>query len=411
MSSYQFFQLLFWIPVGLLFYSYVLYPLILEIFFRTKRKVKQLPSSNFELPTISILISVFNEEKVIEEKIKNIFECDYPKDKLEIIIGNDCSSDSTSGIINAVTLSLSKSAIPVDTNILRQAQDDNHFKLKTRNFETRRGKPAVLNDLVKEAAGEIILLTDANILFEKDAIKKLVAHFCNSAIGLVGGNIINKASGKGISIQEKAYISRENRIKFLEGKNFGSMIGPFGGFYAVRKTLYQPVPENFLVDDFFICMNVLKKNYKSIAEPNAIAYEEVSEDWKQEYKRKARISAGNFQNLIHFEKLLLRFNATSFCFLSHKVLRWLGPFFIILAFLFTFPLVILNGTILYKFLFVIQSLFLLSPLIELGLEKSGLKNSGWKFIAYFYAMNFALLTGWFRFIKGIKSGAWTPTKR
>lgn len=218
MSSYQFFQLLFWIPVGLLFYSYVLYPLILEIFFRTKRKVKQLPSSNFELPTISILISVFNEEKVIEEKIKNIFECDYPKDKLEIIIGNDCSSDSTSGIINAVTLSLSKSAIPVDTNILRQAQDDNHFKLKTRNFETRRGKPAVLNDLVKEAAGEIILLTDANILFEKDAIKKLVAHFCNSAIGLVGGNIINKASGKGISIQEKAYISRENRIKFLEGK-------------------------------------------------------------------------------------------------------------------------------------------------------------------------------------------------
>lgn len=104
------------------------------------------------------------------------------------------------------------------------------------------------------------------------------------------------------------------------------MIGPFGGFYALRKNLYQLIPENFLVDDFFICMNVLKQNFKSIADPDAIAYEEVSEDWKQEYKRKARISAGNFQNLIHFENLLLRFNSTSFCFFSHKVLRWLGPF-------------------------------------------------------------------------------------
>ncbi len=391
MRSSQFFQFLFWIPVGLLFYSYILYPLLLEIIFLVKSKSKQLPTSSFQLPTISILISVFNEEKVIAEKIKNIFECDYSKDKLEIIIGNDYSSDATK-------------------EILEQLRIQNP-KLETRNYELRRGKPAVLNDLVKEAKGEIILLTDANILFDKDAIKKLIAHFAYSTIGLVGGNIINKASGKGISIQEKTYISRENRIKFLEGKNFGSMIGPFGGFYALRKNLYQPIPENFLVDDFFICMNVLKQNFKSIAEPTAIAYEEVSEDWKQEYKRKARISAGNFQNLIDCENLLLRFNSTSFCFFSHKVLRWLGPFFIVLAFLFTFPLVILKGTILYKFLFVIQSLFLLSPLIELGLEKSGFKNSGWKFIAYFYAMNFALLTGWFRFIKGIKSGAWTPTKR
>ena len=390
MSSYQFFQLIFWIPVGLLFYSYVLYPLILE-FISSIRKSKQDKTAGNEYPTISILISVFNEEKVIEEKIKNIFECDYPKDKLEIIIGNDCSSDSTRDILTQ--------------------QETQNPKFKTRNFELRRGKPAVLNDLVKEATGEIILLTDANILFKKDAIKKLIAHFSDSTIGLVGGNIINKASGKGISIQEKTYISRENRIKFLEGKNFGSMIGPFGGFYALRKNLYQTVPENFLVDDFFICMNVLKQKFNSIAEPGAIAYEELSEDWKQEYKRKARISAGNFQNLIHFENLLLRFNDTSFCFFSHKVLRWLGPFFIILAFLFTFPLVISNGTILYKFLFVIQSIFLLSPLIELGLKKSRLKNSGWKFIAYFYAMNVALLTGWFRFIKGIKSGAWTPTKR
>ena len=225
MSAFCFYQVLFWIPVGLLFYSYILYPIILEIIFLTKSKGKQLPASSSQLPSISILLSVFNEEKVIEEKIKNIFECDYPNDKLEIIIGNDCSSDSTRNILERIKI--------------------DHSQLTIHNFETRRGKPSVLNDLVNAASGEIILLTDANILFEKDAIKKLVAHFSDTKIGLVGGNIINKASGKGISNQEKTYINRENRIKFLEGKNFGSMIGPFGGFYALRKNLYQTVPENF----------------------------------------------------------------------------------------------------------------------------------------------------------------------
>ena len=318
MSAFCFYQLLFWIPVGLLFYSYIIYPIFLELIYLMKKKNR--PSSVFGLPSISILVSVYNEEKVIEEKIKNLFDCDYPKDKIEIIIGNDCSSDSTNEILEGIKIHPGFA----------------ETKFKSLNFDLRRGKPSVLNDLVKEATGEIILLTDANILFEKDAIKKLVAHFTDSKVGLVGGNIINKASGEGISNQEKTYISRENRIKFLEGKNFGSMIGPFGGFYALRKNLYNPVPENFLVDDFYLCMQVLQQHFKSIAEPTAIAYEEVSEDWKQEYKRKARISAGNFQNLLHFENLLLRFDGTAFCFFSHKVLRWLGPFFLIAALLLNF---------------------------------------------------------------------------
>ena len=391
MSSYCFFQILFWIPVGLLFYSYVLYPLFLELFSLLKLKSQPL-TTNHQPPTVSILLSVYNEEKVIEEKIKNIFECDYPKDKLEIIIGNDCSNDRTFEILNQLTM--------------------DNGQLTICNFEIRRGKPSVLNDLVKKSSGEIILLTDANILFEKDAIQKLVAPFSYSKVGLVGGNILNKASGEGISNQEKTYITRENRIKFLEGKNFGSMIGPFGGFYALRKNLYRDVPENFLVDDFFICMNVLKQNFKSIAEPGAIAYEEVSEDWKQEFKRKARIGAGNFQNLIHFESLLLRFNATSFCFFSHKVLRWLGPFFLIGAFLSNIIIVTSFHPYLYLWTMRMQILFFFTPIIMIAEKFLFRRNiSSLNALPYFYTMNLALLIGWFRFIKGIKSGVWTPTKR
>ena len=355
-------------------------------------KSTQPRTTNHEPPTVSILLSVYNEEKVIEEKIKNIFECDYPKHKLEIIIGNDCSNDRTFEILNQLTM--------------------DNGQLTICNFEIRRGKPSVLNDLVKKSSGEIILLTDANILFEKDAIQKLVAPFSYSKVGLVGGNILNKASGEGISNQEKTYITRENRIKFLEGKNFGSMIGPFGGFYALRKNLYRDVPENFLVDDFFICMNVLKQNFKSIAEPGAIAYEEVSEDWKQEFKRKARIGAGNFQNLIHFESLLLRFNATSFCFFSHKVLRWLGPFFLIISFFLSALLYFSFHSYFYYCLMVLQFIPAITPLL-IWIEQKVIRSkySALGYPVYFYTMNLALLIGWFRFIKGIKSGVWTPTKR
>ena len=390
MSSYQFFQLLFWIPVGFLFYSYFLYPVILEVVSVFKRK-KQIPASVIGLPFVSILLSAYNEEKVLVEKIRNIFNCDYPKDKLEVIVGNDCSSDSTKEILNKLKVEFPE--------------------LVFHNYNFRRGKPAVLNDLVKEANHEIILLTDANILFEKDAIIKLTEHFSDLAIGLVGGNILNKASGKGISNQEKTYIYRENRIKFLEGKNFGCMIGPFGGFYALRKNLYQAIPENFLVDDFYICMNVLKQKFKSISESKAIAYEEVSEDWRQEYKRKVRISSGNFQNLIRFEIFLLRFNSISFCFFSHKVLRWLGPFFILTAFLINIPLAISDKSSIYYYLLLMQVVLFISPFVQRLLEAIPFENPIWKSISYFYTMNFALLVGWFRFIKGIKSGVWTPTKR
>lgn len=399
MNAYLFFQILFWIPVGLLLYSYIIYPHLLELISLFLKRKNPKPETQNTEPFVSILLSVYNEEKVLEQKIKNIFECDYPKDKLEIIVGNDCSDDSTKEILERLK---TEDERPKEAN----------FKVITQNFEDRRGKPAVLNDLVKQATGEIFLLTDANILFEKDAIKKLVAHFSDSKVGLVGGNIFSQASGYGISRHEKTYVTRENRIKYHEGNIFGSMIGPFGGFYALRKKLYQNVPENFLVDDFFICMNVLKQNFKSIAEPTAIAYEDVSEDWQQEYRRKARISAGNFQNLIHFESLLLRFNATSFCFFSHKVLRWLGPFFILLAFAFSATLYFAFHSYFYYWIFWMQIICASTPLLMMIENKLlFMKHTALNSLPYFYAMNLALLAGWFRYIRGIKSGAWTPTKR
>jgi cellulose synthase/poly-beta-1,6-N-acetylglucosamine synthase-like glycosyltransferase len=149
-------------------------------------------------------------------------------------------------------------------------------------------------------------------------------------IGLVDSNMRNIGIKKdGISHQEKTYISAEVASKNAESLLWGTMMGPFGGCFALRKKLWEKIPSHFLVDDFFINMLVLQKGFKSINEPNAIVFEDVSNDLSDEFRRKIRISSGNFQNLFHYKHLLFDFSWIAFSFFSHKVLRWLTPFFIL----------------------------------------------------------------------------------
>src|SRR5690606_1843765 len=149
-----------------------------------------------------------------------------------------------------------------------------------------------------EAKGEVFILTDANVFFTKDTIYQLVKHYKNPEVAQVGGNIINPEHKQdGISFQEKSYLSRENIIKYQEGIIWGCMIGAFGGCYSIRANYFVPVPPKFLVDDFYISMHVLEQNKKALNELDAHCYEDVSNKIKEEFRRKLRISAGNFQNL------------------------------------------------------------------------------------------------------------------
>jgi cellulose synthase/poly-beta-1,6-N-acetylglucosamine synthase-like glycosyltransferase len=238
---------------------------------------------------------------------------------------------------------------------------------------------------------------------------------------------------KGISKAESTYIRGEVGIKNNEGKVFGMMMGPFGGCYAVRKSFYSPVPENFLVDDFYINMKILKKGGKAISELNAKVYEEVPSDWKVEFKRKIRIATGSFQNLFAFTHLLFRFNKLSFCFFSHKVLRWFGPLFMIGVYF--IPMIILINAYLkllefFKLfgmpdtisfaplltepivvIFVFEFFFLLLFILDLILKLIGINFFLTRLITHFFSTNLALLIGFFKFLSGVKSSVWTPTKR
>jgi cellulose synthase/poly-beta-1,6-N-acetylglucosamine synthase-like glycosyltransferase len=362
--------ILFWISVSALVHTYLLYPVLLEILAIRKTSGRNTYKSPDKLPGVSVLMAVHNEQNVISEKIESIMLNKYPEGKLEILVGSDASTDNTDKIVQNLA-SLNK-------------------YLRFFRFDERRGKSAIINDLVRLSKENILIITDANVILEQDTIYHLLKHFKDSSIGLVDSNMKHKGlRDSGISVQENLYITREVKIKDLESILWGTMMGPFGGCYALRKELYCDVPQSFLVDDFFINMKVITSGHKAIIETDAIVYEDVSNNLSEEFRRKARIAAGNFQNLKHFSAYLLSsIKGLSVSFFSHKVLRWIGPFFF--AIIFLTSLFLSREYIFYRYLFYIQLFILTLPLIDYLLGKIKIHVIILRFITHFkYELCFA----------------------
>ncbi|MGC9330500.1 MAG: glycosyltransferase [Bacteroidales bacterium] len=384
-------QIILFVSVFGILHSYLFFPLLLKWKAQGKIFDAKTFSEKTNLPSVSIIIAAYNEEAVIEEKVKSIFQNDYPSDKIEVLVGSDNSIDNTN-------------------QICRQLEKI-YPNLRFVAFDERQGKIPIINKLAKQATGSILIFTDANVIFDNNTIFELVKYFKNDAIGLVDSQMINTGLKKeGISFQEKSYISREVYIKHREGLLWGSMMGPFGGCYAIRKDLYQDVPVNYLVDDFYICMNVLQQGKKCINNLNAKVYEDVSNNLGDEFRRKVRIATGDFQNLKHFSHLLWPpWNPIAFCFWSHKVLRWVGPFFLLL--------IIISLSLLafyYNFYFILAMITLLIfslPFFDILLKIFNIHNVILRFATHFFTMNLALFTGFLKTLKGVNTNVWQPTKR
>jgi len=383
-------QLIFWICLFLVFYTYLLFPSILSLL-GGKKTIKARSFSVDELPMVSVLIAAHNEEKVIGEKIGSVLSGDYPLDKLEILVGSDASTDQTNTILQQ----------------LKETSPSLHLFLN----EERKGKPGIINRLAKEAKGEILVISDANVMLEPDTLKELIHYFKEERIGLVDSRLISTGIKRGgISRQEKFYTSREVSIKHHESVLWESMMGPFGGCYAVRKTFYRPVPDHFLVDDFFINMSVLEQGAACISNIQAKVSEDVSNNPREEFRRKKRISAGNYQNLFRFRSMLFKGSSgVGFCFFSHKVLRWIVPFLVIITL--TLSAILGMNSPLYLLLALLQILVLSIPVIDQILRKIGIQSIPLRFISHFVLMNMALLAGFFRFSGGIRNNVWQPTRR
>ncbi len=383
--------IIFWTSIFLLLYSYILYPALLRILACRKKPNRIVYSENDDMPDISVIMSVYNEEKVLENKINSIYNTSFPKGKMEVLIGSDGSNDRTEEILGKMKKKLT------------------NFSFYHSNI--RKGKPNVLNDLVSKAKGDILILTDANVILNESTINVLVRHFKNPEIGLVDSRIINTGIKKnGISRQESAYISMEVNLKHHEGLIWGTMMGPFGGCYAMRKNLFIPIPENFLVDDFFLNLNVLKNCKKSINDMNVTVSEDVSDMLIEEFRRKKRIAAGSFQNLSHYAGLLWPpYTSLSFSFISHKILRWFGPLFLILVIISNIFVFMRNEVYVYSV--YLEGALITITIIDLIISRFNKHIAFFRYVTHFFSMNLALSLGLIFFLKGIKTNVWEPTKR
>lgn len=371
----------------LILHTYVFYPLFMILIYRNSNHNQLLFYSDDELPSIAILIAAHNEEKVIEKKILSVFNTNYPSSKLKVFIGSDASTDRTDQIIFNLT--------------------NTYSNIEFIKFKGRVGKISIINHLQSLCDEPVLILSDANVIFKQNTIFELVKYFKDSNVGLVSANIIKESSNNdGISYQEKKYLNFENKIKASESYAFNFIMGAEGGCYAIRNNLFSKVPSNFIVDDFFITMQVLERKNYALLNNLAVCIEDVTTDISSEYRRKVRISSGNFQNLFFFKHLLFDFSSICFAFWSHKVLRWLTPFFIFICLFSSVFLIPYHKFFIW--ISCIQLLFLLFPLFNYFFK---FNNVFLKFIAHFYLMNFALFEGFIKFIKGIKSSIWEPINR
>jgi len=379
-------QLIFWTAVGLIVYTYAIYPVMLLFAtkFVKKRKAKEDPSPE-NWPFVSLVIAAYKEETVILQRVQNALAMDYPADRFEVIIGCDGSEDSTGELVKTV--------------------DDSRIRLM--QFEQRRGKPSVLNDCVPVAKGTIVAFSDANTFWEPNALKKLVRHFRRKKVGGVCGQLLLTDPETGENV-DGLYWRYENFLKRCEGK-LGALLGVNGAIYAIRSELWEPIPSNSIVDDFLIGMRIHLAKRQLVFDESAVANEESAPTMGAEFGRRARIGAGGFQSLDWLSTLLMpRYGKVAFAFWSHKVLRWFCPFFMVVALAAN---IVLNVHPAYRAVLYLQCAFYLIAMLGRFLPGKSLPMRLVRLSSMFLSMNTALAVGFWRWFRGNQSGKWKRTER
>ena len=329
---------------------------------------------------------------VIEKTLRNFLNSTYDILKIEFIIGSDNSTDKTNEIITNL-----KNIIP---------------NLQFYPFSKRRGKSQILNDLVKYATGKILVFSDANTIYQSDALTNLVRHFTDSEIGGVSGRLLlldhERAAESGN--QESKYWEFENWIKENEG-SMGCLIGANGGIYSIRKDLFIPLPtDSPVMDDFYISLKVLEQRKKFIYDKSAIAREEIASDIKIEFRRRIRNNAIDLSSIKFIKELLKpKFGIISYGLWSHKIIRWLSP--ILLVILLITNIIIFNVCLFYSYLLFFQVLLYLCSYFGYLFTRMGIKFLPFALCYYFVFMNLALLLGIFRFLRKKQPAFWQSTKR
>ncbi|MBX6313645.1 MAG: glycosyltransferase family 2 protein [Isosphaeraceae bacterium] len=382
----------FWTCAALVVYAYLGYPLVIWWLARWfGRPVEPPPPLGEErdLPTVSLVIAAYNEEAVIEERLHNALATDYPPGKFEVVVGSDGSTDRTPALVRGFA--------------------DRRVRLL--DYAQRRGKAAVLNAAMAEVRGEIVVLSDANTAIDPNAVRHLVRWFQDPAVGAVCGRLVLTDPRTGRNV-DSLYWKYETFLKQCEG-HLGALLGANGAIYAIRRALYTPIPEETIVDDFVIpLLAKARTGCAIIYECGAIAREETPPDLGSEFHRRSRIGAGGFQSIGMLWRLLdPRRGWVAFTFLSHKILRWLCPFFLLGLLASNLLLVLLRGWPLDWYALYGQLGFYLASLLAALVPGRLGPLKPLRLAALFTSMNTALLVGFWRWLRGSQQGTWRRTAR
>ena len=372
----------FWTSVFLILYTYVGYPIIIFLLARLRPCPVQKQAIQ---PKVSMIIAACNEEKIIRSKLENSLKLSYPRELLEVIVVADGSTDRTAEIVSAFR--------DRGVQLLYQPR--------------REGKTAALNRAFPASSGEILFFSDANTHYQADAIERLVRNFYDPSVGGVSGRKILLAdSARKATEGETAYWSYEASLKRWESL-LGSIVTADGEVFAMRRSLFEPIPAKIVHDDMYLTLRIIEKGYRVVYEDEATSAEHASNSLRDEFHLKVRYVSGGYQILSVFRYLWLppkKWFALEF--LSHKVLRWMMPFFLLGA--------LLSSAVIrapfYQGLFYLQALFYLAAVIGWVLHKR-VHSSLLYFPLYFSMANGAALYGFVRYFAVGQSTLWRKAER
>jgi cellulose synthase/poly-beta-1,6-N-acetylglucosamine synthase-like glycosyltransferase len=380
-------KILFWTSALFLFYAYAGYPLVLWLWSRLfpGKPLRKDPSS---LPSVTLLISAYNEKRAIAEKLDNSLALDYPRHLLEIIVISDGSTDGT--------------------NEIARGYADRGVGLRV--FEGRLGKTACLNRVVPDSSGEVVVFSDANALYDAGAIRSLAANFSEPAVGFVTGSTWYAAApGSGEAATVGMYAALEQFTKQAESR-IGSCVGADGAIFAIRRHLYLPLEEAD-INDLVIPLTIIRRGYRGVLEPSAFCIEPTAGDARGEFRRQVRITSRTLRALFRHAALFNPFATGIFAFelFSHKAVKLMSPFFLI-GFILSTAVLSRHSTGFALLLFAEVLCAALTLPRSYDRRLTLLKRlSG--ICSMFIAMNGALLAGWVQFLKGETYTSWSPVKR
>lgn len=367
-------------------YVYIGYPLLLIVLDKIV-KGKSLDVSEIT-PAVSLIVSCYNEAEVIEQKIKNCQALDYSKDQFEIIFVSDGSDDGTDELIKPYC----------------------NERIKLIRQEGRLGKTMGLNLALAEASGEIVVFSDANAMYKKDALKMLVRNFNDASVGyVVGAAIYQDDEDSAAGSSENIYWQYEIFIKKIESK-LHSVVGGDGAIYAIRKSLYEPLDQED-INDFVNPLQIISKGYRGVFDAEAICYEQTAGDFDKEGKRKQRIVNRSFSGLMKHKTVLNPFKHGFYSLelLSHKLLRWLIPFFILISAVGITVLAQMK-VIAFQWLLLLGIVFVWFVLLGKLLKDKPSVPSVVLIPYYFYLVNFNSMKGVLQSLRGDVQITWSTPR-